>query len=360
MFKKDEVVFDVSKDKETPIPPTNLITITIETDEGYTFKDTGKSCTIEVEKNTTWASIKAKAEDKIELKDGYKKKGWKLGGKDGSYLEDSTVFNENAFIFATSKKKGELEKPKITITVKGDDGVEVGSPDNFSVDSGSKWAEIKAQAVVIAKVSLADGWSAQDYCFYDWRIGGEKGDEMLDSTQIRDDIVVYARTNYKRLERGGYRGEKPRGRIFLPKKFIGIDHYGFRDCAGLTDVDLSDCTDIIWIGRQALKNCSSLESIDLSWCILDKIDIGVFSGCSKLKSVVLASYYSDIKKIEMSAFSGCTKAVVKLPVSITEIDRGAFGGDNDSYCKKVLVPNSEIKKLIIGLDYPEDRIGYYQ
>lgn len=52
-FEKDEVVFAVSKDKdipEPPTPPTNPITITIEIDEGYTFKEAGTPCTIEIAK----------------------------------------------------------------------------------------------------------------------------------------------------------------------------------------------------------------------------------------------------------------------------------------------------------------------
>ncbi|MGP1521364.1 MAG: leucine-rich repeat domain-containing protein, partial [Treponema sp.] len=182
-FKKDETVWCVSKNKEKP--PTNPITITIEADEGYTFKEATKPCTIEVQKGSAWSSIKEKAEDKIELKDGYEKTGWKLGGKDGGYLEDSAVFNENALIFTTSKKKGEPDKPKVTITVKGDEGVEVGSPNNFSADSGSKWASIKTQAEEKAKAKA-------HFELLEWHLSESTGTLITDETEFKENATVFA------------------------------------------------------------------------------------------------------------------------------------------------------------------------
>ena len=185
VFEKDTIVFAVSKNKESPTPPAKPLTITIEIDEGYTFKDINKPCTIEVQKGSTWSSIKAKAETKIELKDGYEKTGWKLGSKDGGYLEDSIVFDKNVFIFATSKKKGELDKPKIIITVKGDEGVEFGSPDNFTVDSGSKWASIKTQVIVIAKPK-------QNFEIDTWHLNNADGTLINDEMEFKENITIFA------------------------------------------------------------------------------------------------------------------------------------------------------------------------
>ena len=70
------------------------------------YKEAKKPCTIEIEKGSTWANAKAKAEGKITLVDGFEKTGWKLGGKDGTPLTDETVFNKNETVFATSKIKG--------------------------------------------------------------------------------------------------------------------------------------------------------------------------------------------------------------------------------------------------------------
>jgi len=679
IFEKDEIVWCVSKNKEKP--PTDPITIIIEVDEGYTFKETTKPCTIEVQKGSAWSSIKAKAEAKIELKDGYEKLIWKLGGKDGGYLEDVYVFNENATVFAVSKRKvvqykvehlkeniedenytkaeeetktGEagkntsaeakqyegfscqglaqaiikadgttviqikykrnlvslildldggkttpaledgangkkllkgkfdakvevkgLEKENygfekwepalpekfpatshstiytakwtrdsVTITVEGDENVVLGNPNTVSVAKGAKWAEIKAQVMLIAsvkenfeiiewylnnkdgtvindeiefdanttvfvvskrkivkyrveyyqeniedneftlketeektgeagkntlaeakeyegfscqglaqevikadgstvvqikykrnrvslildlaggkttpalkdgevgkkllegkfgarvevkglekesygfekwepalpekfpatshstiytakwkkiivrikitgdervkvtepryidisiaspktfgdikaeieaKVSFAYGWSTVYYCFYDWRIDGEKGEEILDSTQITENITIYARTNYKRFKVSdatleGYEGEKPRGRIFIPKTIKRIRNKAFKECDGLTAVDLSGCSEITEIGGWkdgVFENCSNLKSIDLSSCS-KLLKLGGFSGCSKLKSVNLSGCI-ELKTIcgqsnigyqqDIGAFSGCT------------------------------------------------------
>ena len=183
VFEKDTIVFAVSKNKENPTPPAKLLTIEI--DEGYTFKDINKPCTIEVQKGSTWSSVKAKAETKIELKDGYEKTGWKLGSKDGGYLEDSIVFDKNAFIFAISKKKGELDKPKIIITVKGDEGVEFGSPDNFTVDSGSKWASIKTQVIVIAKPK-------QNFEIDTWHLNNADGTLINDEMEFKENTTIFA------------------------------------------------------------------------------------------------------------------------------------------------------------------------
>ena len=184
-FEKDTIIFAVSKDKEKPIPPTNLITITIEADEGYTFNEAKTPCAVEEQKGSLWSNIKVKAEAKIELKDGYEKTGWKLGGKNGGYLEDNFSFNESVTIFVTSKKKGEPEKPRITITVKGDEGVEVSSHGNFTVDSGAKWESIKAQAVAIASVKE---------CFEitTWHLNNADGVLINDETEFKANTIVFA------------------------------------------------------------------------------------------------------------------------------------------------------------------------
>ena len=656
-FEKDETVFAITKDEESPKPPAEKITITVEADAGYTFKETTKPCTIEVEKNTTWTSLKPKTKEKIELLKDYEEAGWKLGGKDGGYIEDTYTFSANTIIYATSKKKGEPETPTVTITVNGDNGVEVVSPNNFKVDKGSKWESIKNQAIgklkikahfeviewhltkstgtlitdqtefkengvvfavskekakakykvehhqqnllnggytkketeekegfvgeetraeakkypgftantfsqreikangktivlvsykrntvsliidlkggktttelqngadgkkllsgkfegevsiktptkqgvqfkgwesdlpthfpanddrvytakwgakteyrvtitgdervkvsepgyidvpigsnkkiedikaeIIAKASLESGWSSDYYTFYDWRIGGEKGEEMLDSTQITDDIVVYARTNYKGFlvnggELSGYSGEKPRGRIFFPKEAIFIlISWAFKDCEDLTAVDFSPCTKLRNIGAEMFAGCSKLESVDLTGCTeltkigynafkdcsklesmnfsgcpkLTKIGLSAFNGCRKLKSVDLTGcveltsldlkrtgitsidlssctklkdihflWCESLESIDLSscinletipddAFHGCLKAEVKLPISITKILAEALGDEDETYCKKVLVPNEEIKNLVKGSGYPQGRIELYQ
>ena len=190
VFEKDEIVFVVTESKEEPTQP---FTITIEADEGYTFKESKKPCTIELQKATTWANLKSKAEEKIELVDNYEKTGWKLGGKDGSYLEESYTFNANATIYATSKKKGEPETPKITITVKGDEGFEVSSSNTINADKGSKWESIKTQAQEKVKIK-------EDFDFVAWHLSDKDGELLLNEKEFKENTVVFAVSKRKVVE----------------------------------------------------------------------------------------------------------------------------------------------------------------
>ena len=189
-FEKDAIVFTISKEKDVPTPPTNSITITIEADEGYTFKDESSPCTIKVDKGALWSIVKTKADAKIELKDGFEKIGWKLGGKDGSYLEDAFVFNNDARVFATSKKKDEPVTPKITITVRGDENIVIASPDNFTVDKDSKWASLKPQAIALATPK-------ENFEIASWRVGDEAGELLKDEKVFNEDATVFATSKRK-------------------------------------------------------------------------------------------------------------------------------------------------------------------
>jgi len=189
-FEKDVAIFAVSKEKDVPPPPTNSITITIEADEGYTFKDESSPCTIKVDKDSTWSSIKTKAEAKIELKDDYEKIGWKLGGKDGGYLEDAFVFNNDARVFATSKKKGEPVTSKITITVRGDENIVVATPDNFTVDKGSRWASLKTQAIALATPK-------ENFEIASWHLHDVGVEFLKDGKVFNKDATVFATSKRK-------------------------------------------------------------------------------------------------------------------------------------------------------------------
>ena len=184
-FEKDTVVFVISKEEGKPVPPTKLIKITVEVDSGYTFKEAIKPCTIEAQKGSAWSSIKAKAEAKIELKDGYEKIGWKLGGKDGGYLKDSFVFNRDEIVYASSKINGSAEIEKVEILVCGDDGVLIEGDDTFNVDKGAKWKAIRAQAT--AKVTIRENFQLKE-----WRIKTSTGTLLGDETKFEKNTSIFA------------------------------------------------------------------------------------------------------------------------------------------------------------------------
>jgi len=124
------------------------ITITVAGDEHVTLK---AEKTFTADKGKTWHQLKAAAEDKI---DGYAPSygfdTWKLTGASGAPLLDDYVFNTNETVFVVSKQTVVPPPPKVTITVKGDENVELISiaPDfpTFEVKKGKRWDEIESLA----------------------------------------------------------------------------------------------------------------------------------------------------------------------------------------------------------------------
>ena len=421
------------------------------------------------------------------------------------------------------------DKASYRVDILGDERVEVldGGFVTVAIGSNKTFADIKDE--VKDKVRLKAEWKAEDYDFYDWRIDGEKGEEMQETTQITKNIVVYARTNYKRFKIAdnvleGYESEAPKGRIILPKEIetikessfakcqelTGLDlsscaklkkieknafayctklktldltdctelksiegsleaghppkfEGAFFNCSSLVSVDLSSCTNLETIGEIAFSQCSNLRTLNLSGCSkltsieklafsrcmrlenvnlsscnnlktlgnsvfsecvnlktvnldsctgLESIGYGVFNNCQNLESINLSpctnlktitdsafskcnnlktvnlsgcvsletikggshsgafsgctslegvdlSTCTKLKKIEKNTFLNCKKALVKLPTSIMTVEEKAFGVNNATYCKKVLVPTDEIKQLVVGSKYPEERIEKY-
>ena len=193
--------------------------------------------------------------------------------------------------------------------------------------------------------------------------------------------------------------EQPRGRIIIPECATRIDIGKLGGellplAEGITEIDLADCRGItdIYLSSLGIKDidltkCCKLKTLSLNDMCITDIDL---SSCKELVILELTSTrienidllccknltrvcfrYSEyltkvdltacknLKIIQLGDFTGCKEASVKLPASITGIMEGAFGENDDSYCKKVLVPNEEMKQLVIASGYPEDRIEMY-
>lgn len=142
------------------------ITITVAGDEHVTLK---AEKTFTADKGKTWHQLKAAAEDKI---DGYAPSYgfdiWKLTGASGAPLLDDYVFNTNETVFVVSKQTVVPLPPKVTITVKGDENVELIStaPDfpTFEVEKGKRWDEIES----LAKTKIKK--YKDNYKFKEWRL----------------------------------------------------------------------------------------------------------------------------------------------------------------------------------------------
>lgn len=180
-------------------------------------------------------------------------------------------------------------------------------------------------------------------------------------------------------------------RITLPDTITEIGGSAFQNCAALKNIDLSKLA-LTSIGGQAFYGCESIETIDLSKSI-DLTNLGgyaPFDACTSLKSIDLSnctklnligasgfykcenlemidlSHCKALKEINEDTFVDCEKLTVKLPDSITKIAEGAFGAPDKCYngncqklCKKVLVPNDNIKTTVVNAKYPKENIEPY-
>lgn len=102
----------------------------------------------------------------------------------------------------------------------------------------------------------------------------------------------------------------------------------------MTSIDLSSCSKLKIIKKLTFEACDELKTLDLS-------------GCGQLK------------ELEEECFKLCKNAEVKLPASIKVIRsvfkwcERTYGSSCTQYgrCKKVLVPNEEIKNLVNNSGY---------
>lgn len=323
------------------------ITITVKVDDGINLKDEKP---IKAKRGVLWKELKSIADSKIETKKEYVFSEWRVKEKEGKVLIDDVVFSQDETVYAISKK---IER-KVKIHIKGDERVTILGDDFIDVDILLPKTFKDVETKIKAKLNLKPEWSNGDYDIFDWKLNNENGQLILQNTPIKEDITVFARTNYTKFDIEGstikgYKGEKPRGRIIIPKEItkVGGDSWSpFYDCRELISVDLSLCRELTRLDLSntgitsidvskntelksvSFKNCSALTAIDLSTC------------------AKLTEFYSD-------CFSGAINAVVTLPSSIKEIGKKAFGDKDDNYCKKVIVPNNEIKQLVLDSGYPE-------
>ena len=99
-----------------------------------------------------------------------------------------------------------------------------------------------------------------------------------------------------------------------------IDAEAFQNCSKLTTVNMPSVLETI--GEGAFQTCTSLTSIDLSGSVLTTIGNNAFNGCSSLTSV---AFPSTLTSWGMGAFSGCALSSVDLSsTNVTEITSG-FG-----------------------------------
>ena len=144
-----------------------------------------------------------------------------------------------------------------------------------------------------------------------------------------------------------------------------IYYSAFIDCSGLTEVDLSQCTNLTSIGDSAFEGCSGLKSIDLP-SSLTSIGEGAFEGCTNLQpsvtdqgveylgnsdnpylvlwdgtGITTSSYTVNekCKIIYYSAFIDCSGLEsITLPSNLTSI--GSYAFRNCSGLESITLPSN--------------------
>jgi hypothetical protein len=97
----------------------------------------------------------------------------------------------------------------------------------------------------------------------------------------------------------------------------------------LKNLDFQDCVKLKTIGGSAFAGCGSLESVDLTNTVIEKIEGGAFYRCGSLASVDLSKIKTTLKTIGGNAFAYCgSLSTVDLSsCKVLElIDGGAFYG----------------------------------
>lgn len=109
------------------------------------------------------------------------------------------------------------------------------------------------------------------------------------------------------------------GKINIASTVISIDEMAFKDCKGITYINLP--FSIKKIGEYAFENCTSIETIIIPEGV-KYLKWGTFDNCSGLKSVL---FPNSLLAIEGFAFSDCNNLTsITLPESLYGIGVLAF------------------------------------
>ena len=307
-FNSDTTVFAVSKE---------AVTVTVAHDAGVKKVDPE---TLSVAKGSTWSAIKSQIT--VTYNDGYGEAGWKLNDASGADLTDDYPFNSDTTVFAVSEKV-------VTITVHGDERIDLSSPLQIVKKYDTPWSSIKAEIKGKIKPSAAweKDWNNGDYAVYEWRFGDENGEKISDTRTFTENTTVYAVSNYVKwnifvetlmgVESGS---SKPRGKIILPDGVKVIAQSALRFCSGLTSITIPES--VLEITAGAFDDCSALTDITIPSGVRS-IQDNTFKDCLSLTAITIPARVTSIGE---SAFEGCSSlSSITIPKSVTSIGKGAFG-----------------------------------
>ena len=363
-FTENTTVFAVSKE---------TVTITVKGDDGIEIPAEN---TFTVDKNAKWGDIKDLAKAKIKEKANYEFVEWHLNDKRGAVLENYIFFTKNTTVFAVSKET-------ITITVQGDDGIEIPAENTFTVDKNTIWGNIKD----LAKDKIKE---KANYRFVEWRLNSGSGEVLTYNKRFEQNTTVFAVSKEtititvhgdERIEReqafkipsgsawssikAEIKGKiKPRAAwekdwnnrdyavyewrfddengekisdthtftdnatVYAVSNYINWDInnwelVGYRGSEPRGKVIISD-NDVGSIGDSVFKGCSSLTTINIP--NVKSIGDSAFEGCSSLTTINIPDN-DNVRSIGDSAFKGCLSlTTINIPSNVTSIRNSTFEG----------------------------------
>ncbi|MGP1438658.1 MAG: formylglycine-generating enzyme family protein [Treponema sp.] len=137
-----------------------------------------------VKKGSKWKNIKRKIIKDVQYKKGYIFESLVLDNNEEKLFADY-VFNYDATIHITSKLKNTKEVKDITITLMGDEYIEIAAPE-IMAKSGNTWEELKDE--VNSRLVFQTGYELSK-----WKIGKSKNGRVLkDQNIFKKDCTIYA------------------------------------------------------------------------------------------------------------------------------------------------------------------------
>ena len=187
------------------------ITITVAGDKNVEFKTTTRS--FKIDKNTTWADVKTKAEELIKYKPGYENDTWKLNGASGTVIAPTYKFETSTTVYAVSKQTLAPPPAQITITVAGDGNVEFKTTTrSFKIDKNKTWADVKIEAEKLIKYKAG-------YENGTWKLNDSAGESLTSTYKFTADTTVFAESKLKDVKltiTGNHIDITPPAELYVP------------------------------------------------------------------------------------------------------------------------------------------------
>ncbi|MEL3909329.1 MAG: leucine-rich repeat protein [Treponemataceae bacterium] len=250
-------------------------------------------------------------------KDGYKFDGWKT-------TIPTTFPAENTIITAKWLKLYQ-------ISISGSEQTKINEHSHI-VTEGTRWSEIKEE---INKKCEYIEYHTNAYWSLDnadgKRLTADYGKDLDDDYTFNEDTIIFCQSTYdpkyfksEPNKITGYSGDKPQGFMIIPKETQVIADRAFKECTGITTLDLSNCTNLTEMDWNAFRECTNITEVIFPDS-LTKISQSAFSGCTGI-SVLDLSNCTNLTVIDERAFSGIKITSLDLSgcTSLNKIGQYAF------------------------------------